>query len=351
MVRLIILALILFMFANIVVAKEIKLSPEVEKNLGIKVTKVKREFISETVEFPGVAVEDPKNSYIVSSVVEGVLEKIFVKKGDFVRKGQVIASVLSPEINQLRSQIEIAKVKVENALKILERDQMLYHEEVIPFSRYYSSKVEYENAVANLQALEKTLSSYGTIKDNKLLITAKEAGVVLEVFLLAGSPVGIGKEIAKISDISNILVVAQVPPEKVEMVKVGMTVTVKTSTGKELTGKVNLVDYQLDPSTRRNNIHITVRNTSYLIKPNMFVSVVFFQGQESGLTVPITAVIQAKGRNYVVVKKVDRYILVPITITKKMDDKFLVSSGLSEGDEVVISGLNLLEREFFGGDR
>lgn len=351
MSRLTIITIIWLMFTQITVAKEIKLSPEVEKNLGIKVIKVKRELISEAVEFPGVAVEDPKNSYIVSSVVEGVLERVFIKKGDFVRKGQVIASVISPEINQLKSQIEIAKVKVENARKILERDQMLYHEEVIPFSRYYSSKVEYENAVANLQAIEKTLSSYGTVKDNRLLITAKESGIVLDVFLLTGSPVGIGKEIAKISDISNIMVVAQVPPEKVEMVKTGMVVTVKTSNGKELVGKVNLIDYQLDPSTRRNNIQITVKNTSYILKPNMFVSVVFFQGQESGLTVPITAVIQSKGKNYVVVKKADRYLLVPITVIKKMDDKFLVSSGLSEGDDVVISGLNLLERHFFGGDR
>lgn len=332
-------------------SKEIRLSQQVEKNFNIKTLKVKKESISETAEFPGVVMEDPKNSYVVSSMVEGVLEKLLIKKGDFVKKGQVIALIVSPEINQLKSQIEIAKVKVENSQKILERDQMLYHEEVIPFSRYYSSKVEYENAIANLRALERTLDSYGTVKDNKLIITAKENGVVLDVYLLAGSPVGIGKEIAKISNISNILVATQIPPEKVEIAKVGMDVLVKTPTNRELVGKVTLVDYQLDPATRRNKVFVNVNNRDFLLKPNMFVSVIFSESKEYGIVIPKSAVISKNGNNFVIVKKGDRYILTPVAITKKMDDKFVVSLGISEGDEVVITGINLLEREFFGGER
>lgn len=341
----------LFIFSGFGVSKEIKLSPQVEKNFNIKTLKLKKEVISETEEFPGVVIEDPKNSYVVSSVVEGVIERLLIKKGDFVKRGQTIAVILSPEINQLKSQIEIAKVKVENAQKILERDQMLYHEEVIPFSRYYSSKVEYENAVANLRALEKTLSSYGVVKDNKLLITAKEGGVVLDVYLLSGSPVGIGKEIAKISNISTVLVATQIPPEKVEIAKIGMSTVIKTPTNRELSGKVSLIDYQLDPTTRRNKVFITVNNTDYLLKPNMFVSVIFSHGIEKGIVIPKSAVISSKGNNFVIVKKENRYILTPITIAKKVDEKFIVSSGLSEGDEIVITGINLLEREFFGGEK
>lgn len=228
---------------------------------------------------------------------------------------------------------------------------MLYEEEVIPFSRYYSSKVEYESSVANLVALEKTLASYGIVKDNKLLITAKENGVVLDVYLLTGSPVGIGKEIAKISNISNILVATQIPPEKVEIAKIGMDVVVKTPSNRSLSGKVVLVDYQLDPMTRRNKVFISVNNRGFLLKPNMFVSVVFSYGKEVGIVVPKTAVINNKANNFVIVKRADRYILTPIIITKKIDEKFVVSSGISEGDEIVITGINLLEREFFGGQK
>lgn len=63
------------------VSKEIRLSQDVEKNLNIKTISVKREVISADEEFPGLVIEDPKNSYIVSSVVDGVLEKLLIKKG------------------------------------------------------------------------------------------------------------------------------------------------------------------------------------------------------------------------------------------------------------------------------
>lgn len=338
-------------FVKGAISKEIKITPEVEKNFNIKTMTVKREMVADKDEFPAVVMEDPKSSYMVSSVVDGVLEKIFVKKGSFVKKGQVIATIISPEINQIKSQIEIAKVKVETAKNILERDQMLYHEEVIPFSRYYSSKVEYENAIANLRALERTLESYGQVKENKLILTAKESGVVLDVYVLAGSPVGIGKEIAKISDISNILVVTQIPPEKVEIAKIGMDVVVKTPTDREIPGKVYLVDYQLDPQTRRNKVFISVKNQDYTLKPNMFVSVRFSKDREFGIVVPKSVVLMSKGGSYVILKKGDRYILTPVVIGKKLDEKFVISEGLSDGDQIVVSGINLLEREFFGGNR
>lgn len=77
----------------------------------------------------------------------------------------------------------------------------------------------------------------------------------------------------------------------------------------------------------------------------------FPHGIERGIVIPKSAVINSKGNNFVIVKKENRYILTPITITKKVDEKFIVSSGVSEGDEIVITGINLLEREFFGGEK
>ncbi|MEJ5173189.1 MAG: efflux RND transporter periplasmic adaptor subunit [Hydrogenothermaceae bacterium] len=327
----------------------IKVNPEFEKNFNIKVLTVKKQVISDVEEFPAIVSEDPKNTYVISSIVDGVLDRLYIKKGSFVKKGQIVATILSPEINQLKSQIEIAKVKVETTKNILKRDEMLYKEEIIPFSKYYSSKIEYENAVANLRALEKTLKSYGDIQDNKLILRAKESGVVLDVFVLAGSPVGIGKEIAKISNISTVLVKAQVPPEKVESIKVGSKAFIKTSTNYEVTGEVSLVDYQLDPATRRNQIHIVAKNQNFILKPNMFVNVKFITDQEFGIIVPNSAVISKDGKNFVVVKEGDKYILKQINITKKLNDYYVVSEGLKERDSIVISGLNLLEREFFGG--
>lgn len=325
--------------------KEVKLNPDVEKKFGIKTIQVKKEDVYDKEEYPGVVIEDPTKTVLISSPVEGVIDSLFVKKGSFVKKGQVLATVVSPEINQILSQIEVAKVKVQTAKNILDRDQLLYKEEVIPYSRYFSSKVEYENAVANLKALEKTLSSYGVVKNGKLLITSKVSGVVLDISAFVGSSVSVGKEIGKIANLSEVLVITQVPPEKVKNIKLNDDAIIVSQDNQEFKGKVILVDYQLNPQTRRNEVRIVAKNIGFALKPNMFVNVRFFKSHESGYVIPKASVIVTSYKNYVIVKEKGVYKLKDVVIGKSVDDKVIILSGLKEGDEVVVSGVNLLKKE------
>ncbi|MFN4307203.1 efflux RND transporter periplasmic adaptor subunit [Sulfurihydrogenibium azorense] len=213
MKKVVFLVLILFSLSY---GKYVKLNPEIERNFDIKTLKVKKEKLIDKDEYPGVVIENPSKTVIISSPVSGVLDNLFVKKGDFVKKGQVIAQIVSPEINQIIAQIETARVKVQTTKNILDREELLYKEEVIPYSRYFSAKVEYENAVATLKSLEKVLFSYGVVKNGKLLITSKVSGVVLELSVFVGSTVSVDKEIGKIADLSEVLVVTQIPPEEVK---------------------------------------------------------------------------------------------------------------------------------------
>lgn len=336
--------LVLFLF-SLSYAKYVKLNPEIEKNFDIKTVKVKKEKFTDKDEYPAVVIENPSKTVIVSSPVEGVLEALFIKKGDFVRKGQVVAQVISPEINQIIAQIETAKVKVQTAKNILDREELLYKEEVIPYSRYFSAKVEYENAVATLKSLERVLSSYGIVKNGKLMLTSKVSGVVLEISAFVGSPVGVDKEIGKISDLSEVLVVAQIPPEEVKKIKVGDKVFIVGLDNVELEGKVILIDYQLNPQTRRNEIRISVKNKNFILKPNMFVNVRLFKATEEGFIIPKSAIIASSYKNFVIVKTDIGYTLREVVINKVFTDNVIIVQGLKEGEEVVVSGVNLLKKE------
>ncbi len=337
--------MLLFIF-SLVYAKEVKVNPDVEKRFNIKTVKVQKDTVYDKEEYPAVVMEDPTKTVIVSSPVEGVIDSILVKKGSFVNKGQTVATVLSPEINQILSQIEVAKVKVQSAKRVLDRDELLYKEEVIPYSRYYSSKIEYDNAVANLKALEKTLSSYGVVKNGRLIVTSKVSGVVLDLYGLVGSPVSVGKEIGKIANLSQVLVITQVPVENVKGIKVNDEATIVSQNNLELKGKVILVDYQVNPETRRNEVRILVNNPGFHLKPNMFVNVKFYKSSDSGYMVPKSSIIVKSYKNYVIVKENGVYKLREVVVGKSVDDKVMVIKGLKEGDEVVVSGVNLLKKEF-----
>ncbi|MFN4305819.1 efflux RND transporter periplasmic adaptor subunit [Sulfurihydrogenibium azorense] len=342
MKKVVFLVLILFSLSY---GKYVKLNPEIERNFDIKTLKVKKEKLIDKDEYPGVVIENPSKTVIISSPVSGVLDNLFVKKGDFVKKGQVIAQIVSPEINQIIAQIDTARVKVQTTKNILDREELLYKEEVIPYSRYFSAKVEYENAVATLKSLEKVLFSYGVVKNGKLLITSKVSGVVLELSVFVGSTVSVDKEIGKIADLSEVLVVTQIPPEEVKKIKVGDEVYVVGLDNVELKGKVALIDYQLNPQTRRNEIRVSVKNKNFTLKPNMFVNVRLFKISEEGFIIPKSAVIATSYKNFVIVKTDKGYTLREVAINKVSPDNVVVIQGLKEGDEVVVSGVNLLKKE------
>jgi HlyD family secretion protein. len=119
-VSLMILLLSIFTLSS---AQEIMLKPEIEKKINLKTEKVKVGEVVEYQTFPAVVSEDPTLSFAVSSPVEGIAEKVYVKLGDHVKKGQILLAVYSPTIASLQANIEMAKVKLQTAEQVLEREE------------------------------------------------------------------------------------------------------------------------------------------------------------------------------------------------------------------------------------
>ncbi|MFN4307202.1 efflux RND transporter periplasmic adaptor subunit [Sulfurihydrogenibium azorense] len=90
---------------------------------------------------------------------------------------------------------------------------------------------------------------------------------------------------------------------------------------------------------------MSVKNKNFTLKPNMFVNVRLFKISEEGFIIPKSAVIATSYKNFVIVKTDKGYTLREVAINKVSPDNVVVIQGLKEGDEVVVSGVNLLKKE------
>jgi len=142
---------------------EFELSKEIVEKLNIKWDLVKEREISLKRKYPAVVKDDLTLSEAVYSPVEGIVKKLFVKEGDPVKKGQKLALIYSPEIRKLIADIKLAQVKVRNLKAVYEREKKLYEAEVIPYGRFFTAKINYENALGELNALKESLRAYGEI--------------------------------------------------------------------------------------------------------------------------------------------------------------------------------------------
>lgn len=328
---------------------QISLSTETVEKLGVKTIKVRQDIVLLKKIFPATVVDNPLLSFEVSIPVEGVVEKVFVKQGDKVVKGSMLVKVYSPKIAELQSNIQMAKIKLKTAADVLEREEMLYKEEVIPYSRFYGAKIEYERAKGEFEALKKALSSFGEVEGNSIIVRSKVEGFVAESKAVKGMPVSIGDSIMKIHSHKVLWVEAMVPFEDTKYIKVGDRAFVINPEGKKIEGRVTLINHELDPKTARNMVRVEVNNPGEMIKPNMFVNVEFIVSKREGLFIPSQAVVYKDGKSFIFVKSSNKISLREVKVGAKTNQQIQILSGLKPAEEVVVDGVVFLKSQFFGG--
>jgi len=166
-------------------------------------------------------------------------------------------------------------------------------------------------------------------------------GVVDEVGAVLGQSVEPASTLFRISDRSQVDVVARVYEEDLGKVALGMDARVHMLSypNRVFKGEIVLVGPTLDPQNRTVAVWVQLANPDGLLKPNMFARAdVVLKRNEAALTIPNAAILDANGEKFVFVRQKDEYDRIEIT-TGASDDEFTeVASGLVPGDEVVTSG-------------
>ena len=172
-------------------------------------------------------------------------------------------------------------------------------------------------------------------------IDAPMSGVIDARNAVVGQAVEPNTVLFHISDRSQVLVVARVYEEDIGKIKAGQEARVRAlSYPKQVfTGRVTLIDPNLDPLSRTVKVWIQLANPQGLLKPNMFARVsVILRANRAALTIPNGAIIEANGEKFVFVRKGDKYDRVEVTIGAKDDEYSEITDGLVPGDEVVTQG-------------
>ncbi|ACO04534.1 MAG TPA: efflux RND transporter periplasmic adaptor subunit [Persephonella sp.] len=324
---------------------EFELSKEIVEKLNIKWDLVKEREISLKRKYPAVVKDDLTLSEAVYSPVEGIVKKLFVKEGDPVKKGQKLALIYSPEIRKLIADIKLAQVKVRNLKAVYEREKKLYEAEVIPYGRFFTAKINYENALGELNALKESLRAYGEIEGTYLVLKSHMDGYVAVQNVVLGDSVDLSKQLFKIHSHEKLWVVALVPVGETGIFKEGMNVDILSPLGKTK-GFVDFISHKVDPETKRNEVRIIGDNSNDTLKPNMFVDVLVKKKKVKGIFIPEKAVVLKDGKFYVFQKENSHVSPVEVVLGEKIDGFYRLIDGLHEGDQIIVEGVSFLKSRF-----
>lgn len=280
-------------------------------------------------------------------IVSGTVERLFVSLGDYVSKGQTLATLLSMDMSQIQRDHNIAKSNFAVEEKNLARAQELFQAGMMSEKEFANAKKDYSNALSEYNERTQILKLYGGSSndlDAIYNVVAPRSGYIVERNVTEGTQIrnDNNTNIFTISDLKTVWVWANVHESDMAKVQEGDLVTVKTIAypDKIFHGNVKKIGTMLDPDSRVIKVRTELANQDGLLKPEMFASIVITsQVQKVILGIPQTSIVLENNRYFVMREtKPGEFEKVAVTLGKAFGEYYEVTSGLQENDHIVSEG-------------
>jgi len=313
---------------------------DTDKNLLlVSAIKLKHTNFSHYLNFQGSL--DTDQNVVIYPELPGLLKNIYVKQGDKVKKGQIIAKISD---NGLTDQLEQLKLQRNLAKTTFERQKKLWDQKI-------GSEIQYLQAETNFKGLEKKISQMKD-QEGKTRILAPFDGTIDAVIADIGSNLAPGlTPIFRIINIEQMKVSAEIPEIHIPYIKQNKNVKIYVPIlDKQILGKISSVGNFINPNNRSFSIEIKLLNKSNELKPNMTVSLEINDYQnKSAILIPSKDILEDEEGNFYVYKLVidsnENYKSNKVTIQKgkSYNNMTEIKSGLKENDLIINDGLRQVE--------
>jgi len=264
------------------------------------------------------------------SQTEGLVIKRYHKKGDFVKKGTLLAQV---ENDELQAQTDAAKANLDKAELDMERFTTLEAKDAVTKRQLEDVRINLANAAANYKRTKKMLDD--------TYIRATATGAINENYIQEGSNIAKNNKLYDIVDVSQLKLNVKVTGLNVVQIKKGDTIDITTDMypNEKYTGIVTAIAAKADQSLKYGVEILISNNNEKPLKAGMFGTATFrFQKANEALFMDRNALAGSIKEPTVFVFNDSIATLRKIYIGEVYNDEVQILSGLNEGDKVVLTG-------------
>lgn len=280
------------------------------------------------IKLSGKIVENEEANSVQVSYFSGRIERLNVSfTGEEVRKGQLLATIYSPELFAAQQELITASS--------LKKSQPKLYKAVRNKLKLWKIS---ENQINQIEAS-------GKVKEN-FPVYATVSGTVSEKLVEQGEYIKQGQPLLKIANLSTVWANFDVYENQIDLFKKGQEINISTNAylNKEFKAKVDFIDPVLDTRTRTVKLRAVLKNTDDVFKPGMFVEG-FITGtsavKEQTVYIPSSSILWTGKRSVVYVKSSPEtpiFEMREITLGNQVGENYEVLDGINIGDEIVTNG-------------
>ncbi len=293
-----------------------------------------REKISDNVEALGNAYSD--ESVTLSASVSETISNISFTDGQMVKKGDIIATL---EQREEQAQFKAARVQLAEHERELARLKSLLENKAASVREYDERQTQMKLTQQQVREMEARLEDR--------IVRAPFDGVLGVRRVSVGALVRPGDTITTIDNIEKIKLDFNVPATHITSLKSGVVIEARTEAlgDKTFMGQIESVDTRIDPVTRTVLVRAIIPNTDHALRPGLLMRVTLMKNARDALVVAEESVTQRQNTHavWVINPETDTVEQRAITVGIRRPGIVEVTSGLKEGELVVVRGVNRVQ--------
>ncbi|MGB0871143.1 MAG: efflux RND transporter periplasmic adaptor subunit [Flavobacteriales bacterium] len=310
------------------IANAIQMSPTAMQLASVTTQFVKEQDLEKSILLNGKIAVDQTRITTITAEIEGRIDELeLTYEGEYVKKGQLIAQVYSPDLVVAQHELlEAQKSKDE-------------HPEWLEIAKEKLKNWNITNSQINTILNQKTLIESFPIRSHV-------NGVIQKKRVNSGEHIKKGQTLFEISNLKSVWALFDVYEKDISWVKTNEEIefTASSFPGKTFQGNISFIDPVVNEKSRTIQARVVLKNTMGKFKPGMFIqgSIHPKTTSKQGISVPKSAVMWTGKRSIVYIKNKTKngvfFELRKVQIGEEIGDHYVILSGLKVGEEIAING-------------
>jgi len=289
------------------------LTDEQMKAVGVEIGSIEQKQLSKTLKANGALRVPNSNKANATSLFGGVIKSLNVEIGDFVRKGQVIATISNPQFIQLQEEYLSINSRIEFAEQELVRQRELNEGNVGAKKNLQSATTELNTLRTRKSSLNQQIQMMGinpaslsnaSLKSS-LVVTSPISGTVSNVFAKIGSYVDVSSPIAEIIENTALHLDLQVYEKDIPLIKIGQKIdfVVTNNPNKTYSAEVYSIGSSFSGEGKTIAVHSRITGDKTGLIDGMSITGMVSLDDVLSTAVPNDAIVNADGKYYIFLVK------------------------------------------------
>ncbi|WDF67614.1 efflux RND transporter periplasmic adaptor subunit [Sphingobacterium oryzagri] len=282
------------------------------------------------------------------SLLDGVVEQVAFELGDYVQKGQVLATIKSTQIQELYQQQKSQQSQINLLKKQIQTKKELADDGLLTLPEVLSAEQELEGAQIELDRIQQSLQLYRAAGEGSFHILAPKNGYIIQKAVSAGQSVTTDSDpIFSISNLKEVWVMVNIYANNLRYVNEGDAVKIRTIAYPDqfYPGKIDKIYNVFDANEHVLKARVVLANQNLNLMPGLSADIIINTKNSAGnaFAIPNRAKVFSNNKEYVVVYKDDCHVEARrIRAVGENEEYTFIKDELQEGEKVIGSNALLI---------